>query len=153
MLSKSFFDRLGKKVIKMYKAHIFDRATDIRGNRFKGYSPKYGAKKRAGQLTGQFSGSASTTAPMVTKAFYNDLKLRNVSTKGFRLKWSSRGERVNHLAKMGRVVTTDDQPFPTDVVLEIDRQFRFELGRLGKSRRHRITLGKKISSLGKIFGK
>ena len=40
MLDKKFFQVLGKKVLKMYKAHIFDRATDVRGNKFKGYSAK-----------------------------------------------------------------------------------------------------------------
>ena len=151
MLSKSFFERLGKKVIKMYKAHIFDRATDVRGNRFRGYSAEYGAKKRAGQLTGQFADTANTTAPMVTKAFYNDLMLRSATTKGWKLRWTSRGGLVNHLARMGREVTTDDKPYPTDVVLEIERQVirEIESHETIKPKRLRITLGKKLSSLGK----
>ena len=34
MLTKKFFDRLGKKALKMYKYHIFDREIDVRGNKF-----------------------------------------------------------------------------------------------------------------------
>ena len=47
MLSKKFFDRLGKKAFKMYKYHIWDRGIDVKGNKFRGYSAEYGARKRA----------------------------------------------------------------------------------------------------------
>ena len=145
MLSKKFFTRLGKvKVLKMFKAHIFDRATDVRGNKFRGYSAKYGEKKRAGLLTEQWAGSTGTKAPMVTKAFYNNLKFRGATANQFKIGWDSRGGLVNYLADMGRIVTEEKNPFPKDVVIEIERQVIREIKRHKdmKSKHHKIVLGK-----------
>jgi len=143
MFSKKFFDRLGKKIIKMYKAHIFDRAKDVKGNGFRGYSQKYGEMKRAGALSGQFSDTTGTTAPMVRKDFYNDLKLRKSSATGFVLGWDSYGNRVNYLGDMNRLITTDDQPLDKDSINEINRQVLREIVRvMPKHKHHKIVLGK-----------
>lgn len=144
MLSKKFFKRLGTKALKMYKAQIFDRATDVRGNKFRGYSAKYGEKKRAGQLSEQWAGSKSTTAPVVTQGFKNNLKTRGATNNQFKIGWDSRGGRVNHLADMGRIVTEEKNPFPKDVVIEIERQVKREIKRHKdmKSKHHKIVLGK-----------
>ena len=143
MLSKKFFKRLGTKALKMYKAQIFDRATDVRGNKFRGYSAKYGEKKRAGQLSEQWAGSKSTTAPVVTQGFKNNLKTRGATNNQFKIGWDSRGGRVNHLADMGRIVTEEKNPFPKDVVIEIERQTKREILRqIPKSKHHKIVLGK-----------
>ena len=143
MFSKKFFDRLGKKIIKMYKAHIFDRAKDVKGNGFRGYSQKYGEMKREGSLSRQWTGSTGTTAPMVTKDFYNDLKLRKSSATGFVLGWDSYGGRVNYLGDMNRLITTDDQPLDKDSINEINRQVLREIVRvMPKHKHHKIVLGK-----------
>ena len=144
MLSKKFFERLGVKVLKMYKAQIFDRATDVRGNKFRGYSAKYGEKKRAGKLLGQWAGSTGTTAPIVTKAFYNNLKFRGATANQFKIGWDDRGGIVNHLADMGRIVTEERNPFPKDVIIEIERQTIREILRHEglKSKHHKVVLGK-----------
>ena len=71
MLTKRFFDRLGKKVLKMYKYHIFDRGIDVRENKFRKYSEPYGSLKRANKLKGQWAGSVNLKAPVVTEAFKN----------------------------------------------------------------------------------
>ena len=151
MLDKKFFQVLGKKVLKMYKAHIFDRATDVRGNKFKGYSAKYGAKKRAGELTGQWAGSTGTTAPIVSGRFKNNLKYRGAKPDRFKIGWDSWGSIVNYLADRGRFVTTDKDPFPKDVIIEIDRQFKkkVEAHKLFKSRHIKIKLGERLRGLGK----
>ena len=167
MLSKKFFKRLGVKALKMYKAQIFDRATDVRGNKFKGYSqnptkwasimakksarkkiPKegisYGQAKRMGILQRQWAGSKNTTAPILTKGFFNNLKFRGATANQFKIGWSSKGAMVEHLADMGRLVTTDKNPFPKDVEIEIERQVDREIKRHKdlKSKRHKIVLGK-----------
>ena len=144
MLSKKFFKRLGTKALKMYKAQIFDRATDVRGNKFRGYSAEYGEKKRAGQLSEQWAGSKGTTAPVVTQGFKNNLKTRGATNNQFKIGWDSRGGIVNHLAKLGRLVTTQKDPFPKDVVIEIERQTKREILRHEglKSKHHKVVLGK-----------
>ena len=144
MLSKKFFKRLGTKALKMYKAQIFDRATDVRGNKFRGYSAKYGEKKRAGQLSEQWAGSKGTTAPVVTQGFKNNFKTRGATKNQFKIGWDSRGDRVNHVADMGRIVTEEKNPFPKDVVIEIERQVIREMKRHKdlKSKHHKIVLGK-----------
>ena len=143
MLSKKFFKRLGTKALKMYKAQIFDRATDVRGNKFRGYSTEYGLKKRAGTLPRQWAGSKGTTAPVLTKGFMNNLKFRGATNNQFKIGWDSRGGIVNHLAKLGRLVTTQKDPFPKDVVKEIERQTKREILRqIPKSKHHKIVLGK-----------
>ena len=144
MLSKKFFKRLGTKALKMYKAQIFDRATDVRGNKFRGYSAKYGEKKREGTLPRQWAGSKGTTAPVVSQGFKNNLKFRGATNNQFKIGWDSEGGIVNHLAKLGRLVTTQKDPFPKDVVIEIERQFIREIKRHKdmKSKHHKIVLGK-----------
>jgi hypothetical protein len=151
----------------MYKEQIFDRATDVRGNKFKGYSanktkwasilarkndrkkiPKeglsYGEAKRMGILKGQWAGSKGTTAPVLTQGFKNNLRFRGATANQFKIGWSSRGGIVNHLADLDRIVTEDRNPFPKDVVIEIERQVKREMQRHKdmKSKHHKIVLGK-----------
>ena len=143
MLSKKFFDRLGKKALKMYKYHIFERGIDVKENRFRGYSEPYGSLKSANKLNGQWAGSKGTTAPVLTKGFMNNLKFRGATNNQFKIGWDSRGGIVNHLAKLGRLVTTQKDPFPKDVVIEIERQTKREILRqIPKSKHHKIVLGK-----------
>lgn len=144
MLSKKFFKRLGIKALKMYKEQIFDRATDVRGNKFRGYSTDYGEKKRAGTLPRQWAGSKGTTAPVLTQGFKNNLRFRGATANQFKIGWSSRGGIVNHLADLDRIVTEDRNPFPKDVVIEIERQVKREMQRHKdmKSKHHKIVLGK-----------
>ena len=144
MLSKKFFKRLGIKALKMYKEQIFDRATDVKGNKFRGYSSEYGEKKRAGTLPRQWAGSKGTTAPVVSQGFKHNLKFRGATNNQFKIGWDSEGGIVNHLAKLGRLVTTKKDPFPKDVVIEIERQVKREMKRHKdlKSKHHKIVLGK-----------
>ena len=143
MLSKKFFDRLGRKAFKMYKYHIWDRGIDVKGNKFRGYSAEYGARKRANKISEQWAATVNSKAPWVTKAFYNDLMFKGATTNGFKFEWNDRGQIVNHLADMGRLVTTERNPLPKDVGIEIDRQVIREIKRtLPKSKLHKIVLGK-----------
>ena len=143
MLSKKFFDRLGKKALKMYKYHIFERGIDVKENRFRGYSEPYGSLKRANKLKSQSAESANSKAPILTGAFRNDLIFKGATTNGFKFSWNSRGQIVNYLADMKRFVTTDKTPLPKDVGIEIDRQVIREIKRtLPKSKLHKIVLGK-----------
>ena len=104
----------------------------------------YGEAKRMGILKGQWAGSTGTTAPIVTKAFYNNLKFRGATANQFKIGWADRGGIVNHLADMGRIVTEEKNPFPKDVVIEIERQVIREIKRHKdmKSKHHKIVLGK-----------
>ena len=143
MLSKKFFDRLGKKAFKMYKSHIWGNQTDVRGNKFRGYREPYGSLKRANKLKRQSAESSNSKAPLLTGDFRNDLMFKGASTNGFKFEWNARGQIVNHLAKMKRLITTKDTPLPKDVGIEIDRQVIREIKRtLPKSKLHKIVLGK-----------
>ena len=143
MLTKKFFDRLGKKAFKMYKAHIWGNQKDVKENKFRRYSEPYGSLKRGNKLKSQSAESASSRAPILTGAFRNDLIFKGATTNGFKFSWNSRGQIVNHLADMGRLVTTERNPLPKDVGIEIDRQVIREIKRtLPKSKLHKIVLGK-----------
>ena len=142
-LTKKFFDRLGKKAFKMYKAWIWSKQMDVKGNKFIRYKEPYGSLKRANKLKRQSAASSASRAPILTGDFKNDLIFKGASTNGFTFSWNSRGARVNHLADMKRVVTSKDTPLPRDVTMEIDRQVLREIKRKqGKSKTHKIVLGK-----------
>ena len=114
MIDKKFF-KIGSNVVAKFREHTFEKALDINGNKFKGYSTKYGADKRGNKLKRQASEFANSTAPVLSSDLLRDWKLRKVTNNGFSFGTVAFGDRVKHLAKMGRVISKDGKELPKPV--------------------------------------
>lgn len=167
MLDRKFFTKVGANARDRYREHIFGKAKDVYGKKFKGYST-YGSKwvtmnvkkehkknapkggysyrdaKQKDLLFRQDSDSAKTTAPFLSGDFLEDFSLIKVSSTGFQLGWSIFGARVKHLADKGRYVTTTKQPLPEPVIKYIMKEAKRHIKKhkLMKSKTTRYKIGK-----------
>ena len=114
MIDRKFF-KIGANVVAKFREHTFTKALDINGKKFKGYSTKYGANKRANKLKRQATEFANSTAPVLSSDLLRDWKLRKVSNNGFSFGTVAFGDRVKHLAKRGRVISKDSKALPKPV--------------------------------------
>ena len=114
MIDRKFF-KIGANVVAKFREHTFEKALDINGKKFKGYSAKYGIAKRANKLKRQASEFANSTAPVLSSDLLRDWKLRKVTNSGFSFGTVAFGDRVNHLAKMGRVISKDGKALPKEI--------------------------------------
>ena len=64
MIDKKFF-KIGANVVARFREHTFNKALDINGRKFKGYSAKYGADKRGNKLKRQATEFANSTEPVL----------------------------------------------------------------------------------------
>ena len=132
MLDKKFF-KIGANVVAKFREHTFTKALDINGKKFKGYSSEYGAAKRGNKLKRQATEFANSTAPVLSSDLLRDWKLRKVTNKGFSFGTVAFGDRVDHLAKMGRVISKDGKALPKDIATylmnEADKYVKKELGK------------------------
>ena len=126
MLDRKFFKSLSNAIRKDYVDHIFNKGKDVYGRSFKGYSKEYGIRKRANDFKRQSSAFANKTSPVLTGDFMNDAKPSSTSGSAS-VKWAAYGSRVGSLAKMGRKVTDDRQPFPKKVIKMIDSRVDREI--------------------------
>ena len=115
MLDKIFFLELSKDVVPMFRKHTSIDALDIKGKKFKRYSTDYGIAKRAGKIFRQSTEFKDTTAPVLSSDLLRDYKLQGTSSSGFKFGFATRGGRVEHLAKMGRVISTESKPIPEKI--------------------------------------
>ena len=134
MLDRKFFIKLAKSVVPMFREHTFMKALDVYGNKFKGYSEDYGISKRSGQMFRQSSEFKDSTAPVLSSDLLRDYKLLGTSPSGFKFGFATRGGRVEHLAKMGRVISTELKPIPDKiskfVMAEADNYTKKELRKI-----------------------
>ena len=115
MLDTQFFIKIGANVRDRYRKHIFQDAKDINDDNFEPYSKGYGERKRADKFKRQASQYANSKAPVLTSDLLRDYSLIKTSSTGFQIGWTTFGARVEHLRKMGRVLTTSDKPLHTKV--------------------------------------
>ena len=120
-------------------AEYIKPARDIYGKKFKGYST-YGSKwvtmsvkkehkknapekgysykqaKEGDKFKRQASSFKNSTNPVLTTDLLRDYgMIGSPKSTGFTIGWSSLGERVEHLRKMGRVLTKKSKPLPDKV--------------------------------------
>ena len=126
MLDRKFFRSLSNAIRKDYVDHIFNKGKDVYGRSFKGYSKEYGIRKRANEFKRQSSAFANKKSPVLTGDFMNDAKPSSTSDSAS-VKWASFGSRIEHLSKMGRILTDDRQPFPKKVIKMIDSRVDREI--------------------------
>tara|TARA_Y100000592_G_scaffold101026_1_gene184668 strand:- start:455 stop:895 length:441 start_codon:yes stop_codon:yes gene_type:complete len=115
MLDLKFFLKVGPRVRDRYREHIFDKALDVNGKKFKGYSSEYGEDKRANKFKRQASKYANSTAPVLTGDLLRDYSLVRTTSGGFQIGWTTFGRLVDSLNKRGRVLTSDKRPLPDKV--------------------------------------
>ena len=134
MLDGKFFVELSKDVVPMFRKHTFINALDVNGKKFKGYSTDYGISKRSGAMFRQASEFKNSTAPVLTSDLLRDYKLLGTSSTGFKFGFATRGGRVEHLAKMGRVISSESKPIPDKigkfVMAEADKYVKNKLGKI-----------------------
>ena len=156
MLDAPFFFKIGPEVVAKFRKHTFMDALDIKGNKFKGYStrpskwvsmnmkksargliPKggisYADAKKTGQMKYQATEFANSTAPVLTSDLLRDWTMRKTSATGFTFGTLAHGGKVNHLAKRGRVISTESKPIPGHIEKYIMKEAdKYVLNKLGK---------------------
>ena len=144
MLDRTFFLRIGPNVRDRYRKHIFQDAKDVFGKPFKAYKSKYGQNKRANKFKRQASQYANSKAPVLTSDLLRDYSLIKTSTSGFQIGWITLGARVEALKKMGRVLTTKQQPMPDGVISYLSKEAHgYIKKKLGKNKTTIHKIGKK----------
>ena len=144
MLDRTFFLRIGPNVRDRYRDHIFKKALDVFGKPFKAYTSKYGQNKRANKFKRQASQYANSKAPVLTSDLLRDYSLIKTSTSGFQIGWITLGARVEALKKMGRVLTTKQQPMPDGVISYLSKEAHgYIKKKLGKNKTTIHKIGKK----------
>jgi len=132
MIDKKFF-KIGANVVAKFREHTFEKALDINGNKFKGYSSKYGAAKRGNKLKRQATEFANSTAPVLSSDLLRDWKLLKVTNNGFSFGTKKFGDRVKHLAKRGRVISKESKALPDKVEKFLMREAeKYVQGKLNK---------------------
>lgn len=150
MLDSTFFRRIGPNVRDRYRKHIFQDAKDVFDKPFKDYKKNkkgisiYGQRKRANKFKRQASQYANSKAPVLTSDLLRDYSLIKTSTSGFQIGWITLGARVEALKKMGRVLTTKQQPMPDGVISYLSKEAHgYIKKKLGPNKTTTYKIGRK----------
>ena len=128
-LGSKFFYKVAPKIRDAYRKHIFKDAKDVYDRSFGGYKSPYRERKESGKIPRQATEYANSKAPVLTSDFLRDFSLMGTTANSFRIGWSSQGEKVEHLARMGRVVTAPNQPLPDKVEDLLGREINKDIRR------------------------
>ena len=121
MLDKKFFLKIAPNVVSRYRQHIFGTksggkgAKDVYGSSYPVYKDG-GVQKKKGTGNRQASKYKDSRAPVFTGDLLKDFQLTKTSSRGFVFGTKAWGGKVKSLAKQGRVISTDEQPVPKDVL-------------------------------------
>ena len=144
MLDREFFTKLGANVRDKYRKHIFAKARDVYSKSFKGYTQDYKKYKSKGDNFRQMREYANTHAPVFTGDLLRDYSLIKTMRNGFQIGWIKDGAKVTWLKKMGRVLTSPDQPLPRGIIQYIQTQgHSYIKKKLGKNKTTIHKIGKK----------
>ena len=145
MLDKKFWNKEGPIIVEKYRKHIFMKARDVNSRSFKGYTSEYGNRKKANKFKGQRSKFANSKAPVLTGQLLNDFGSHfKVGNRGVQIGWSTFGARVDHLEKMGRILTTKNQPLPKGIIQYLSHKAdKYIDKKLGPDTTEVIKIGKK----------
>ena len=122
MLDKKFLKSIESEVVERYRKHIFIGAKDVNGRKFKNYSKVYGERKRADSFKRQASKFANTKAPVLTGDLLKDYGHIKTTDNFLSFGFSIYGSRVEHLRRMGRVLTSKDKPMPLGIVRYVSKE-------------------------------
>ena len=118
LFGKVFYETLAGVAVNEYRKITFDKSNPKMANKqpFPKYTSKsYQNRKQTNKLKRQASEFANSTAPVLSSDLLRDWKLRKVTNNGFSFGTTAFGDRVEHLAKMGRVISKDGKELPKDV--------------------------------------
>ena len=139
MLDAKFWASVGIDTVACYRRHIFDpdgggrKAKDIFGNSYKEYSKAYSSAKKTGKLFRQASAFKDSTAPVLSSDLLRDYKLQGTSSTGFKFGFATQGGKVDHLAKLGRVISSEAKPIPDKIAKFVMKQAdKYVMKKLGK---------------------
>ena len=133
---------LSFKIRKRFDKEIFLDAKDVHGKKFKGYSDKYGERKRSNKFKNQSSAFSNSTAPVLTGDFRGDVKPHFTKNEGG-IRMAAHGSRVNHLAKMDREVTSNKQVFSKGIIKMIMSDVKGQVKKkMPPTKYKKIILGK-----------
>tara|TARA_R100000664_G_scaffold34247_1_gene55713 strand:+ start:1393 stop:1821 length:429 start_codon:yes stop_codon:yes gene_type:complete len=142
MLDLKFFLRVGPNTRDRYRKHIFEDAKDVFGKSFKGYTKKYGERKKANKFKRQATQYASSNAPVLTSDLLRDFSLIKTMTNGFQLGFAAFGARVQHLKKMGRVLSAPNQALPDGVIQYLSKEASIYINKKLPKGKKRYRIGK-----------
>ena len=142
MLDLKFFLRVGPDARDRYKDHIFRKAKDVYGKSFKGYTAQYAKRKKAGKFKRQDLTQTSTKAPVLTSDLRDDFSLIKTMTNGFQLGFAAFGARVQHLKKMGRVLSAPNQALPNGVIQYLSKEASIYINKKLPKGKKRYRIGK-----------
>ena len=166
MLNHKFFKEVGTDIREAYRTHIFTKALDINNKKFKGYST-YGSKWVTMSVKKSFKQSApkkgysykeakegrmfkrqddefsNKTSPVLSGDLLRDYgTVYSTTAKGFKIGWSSQGEKVEWLKDMKRFLSTKEQALPKAVAKLLEKETDKFIKREGlgpdTTTRHRI---------------
>ena len=142
MLDNKFFRKISADVVMNYRKHIFDpagggsKAKQVDGKSYPSYSPNY--KKSTGNLKvngkPQHKKFKSSNAPVLTGDLLRDYGFQKYMTNGFSFGYKTEGAKVNRLAELGRVLSSERIPIPKSVakfiLLEANKYVMKELNKI-----------------------
>ena len=148
MLDRRFFTNLGIKVRNDVRKRIFEKAEDVKGSKFKTYSTEYAKQKRKGNGRRQDPKYANSRAPVFTGDLKDDLTVVRPTNNSVQVGWTKEGGKIKALNKLGRFITTPNQPFPEGTIRMIMREVRTETkkkvkAKFPKGKVIRLPIGKK----------
>ena len=141
MFSLNFMQKMSFKTRKAYVDQIFEKGKDVFGRPFKAYSKDYGEKKRANKFKRQSGGYANKIAPVLT----GDLKIANkpfATLNSFGIRFAAHGGKVVSLNRSGREMSSENQPFPKNILKTIEQDVGKEISKKFKNKTTKTTLGK-----------
>ena len=139
MLDAKFFQKVGPDIAACYRRYIFGSADggksarDIFGKKYKNYSTEYSVSKKTGGMFRQASQFKDSTAPVLSSDLLRDIKFYGSHSNGFGFGALSARGKINHLAKMGRVIATEQKALPDKCAKKIMKEAdKYVLNKLGK---------------------
>ena len=140
MLDAKFFQKVGPDIAACYRRYIFGSADggksarDIFGKKYKPYSPEYREAKQTGKLRRQATQFKDSTAPVLSTDLLRDIKYYGTFSGGFGFGALSARGKINHLAKMGRIIATESKALPDKcskkIMKEADKYVMKKLGKI-----------------------
>ena len=141
MLDLKFFLRVGPDARDRYKDNIFRKAKDVFGKPFSSnYSEPYKTNKKKGNFK-RFA-QAKLNAPVLTSDLRDDFSLIKTMTNGFQLGFSIFGARVQHLKKLGRVLSAPNQALPNGVIKYLSKEASIYINKKLPKGKKRYRIGK-----------
>ena len=141
MFSLNFMQKMSFKTRKAYVDQIFEKGKDVFGRPFKAYSKDYGEKKRANKFKRQSGGYANKIAPVLTGELKNDTK-PFATLNSFGIRFAAHGGKVVSLNRSGREMSSENQPFPKNILKTIEQDVGKEISKKFKNKTTKTTLGK-----------